>query len=422
MIFPNFLKNKDSLFFSLILLVFFSLSFLNYYGSVDKVSVQWLYLSCISIFSICFFLYKGYTLSFSQFNISLKLFIVFLIYCITILPFSNNIVESLIVFSRWLIIFSVFYIFSTSIKYFKPSFKVISLLISLILFFEISYSLSPLIDILMVTDFSNDFSVYLKGVTGNKNITSAIIAMKLPFVYFLLYRSNNFFIKLFSFIVLSLSIFLLLFLSTRAILLSIFLLFLFYILYFSITNFKYNIRTLFYLIGPLFFSFLLYQISTSGSSSLSVQNRITSVMSFQESSVNARLRYYNNAFDQILTTPLFGTGLGFWKVKSVKYDKDNIIGYTVPYNAHNDLLEIGAEVGLIGLTIYLLFIVSVLHSLIKQFISNSHNRLPVVVLLSVLFVYFVDLNLNFPTYRPVSHIVLLLCAALSSNFKYISNE
>ena len=45
----------------------------------------------------------------------------------------------------------------------------------------------------------------------------------------------------------------------------------------------------------------------------------------------------------ITSNPIFGTGLGNWKLKSIDYDKNDINGYVVPYHAHSDFIQLGAE-------------------------------------------------------------------------------
>ena len=36
------------------------------------------------------------------------------------------------------------------------------------------------------------------------------------------------------------------------------------------------------------------------------------------------------------SNPIFGAGLGNWKLKSIDYDAKDIVGYIVPYHAHSD--------------------------------------------------------------------------------------
>ena len=51
------------------------------------------------------------------------------------------------------------------------------------------------------------------------------------------------------------------------------------------------------------------------------------------------------------SNPILGVGLGNWKFKSIDYDKKDIFGYTVPYHAHSDFIQLGAELGVIDFSI-----------------------------------------------------------------------
>ena len=53
------------------------------------------------------------------------------------------------------------------------------------------------------------------------------------------------------------------------------------------------------------------------------------------------------------SNPIFGVGLGNWKLKSIDYDSKDITGYVVPYHAHSDFIQLGAELGILGFLLYL---------------------------------------------------------------------
>ena len=55
----------------------------------------------------------------------------------------------------------------------------------------------------------------------------------------------------------------------------------------------------------------------------------------------------------IASNPILGVGLGNWKLVSIDYDKKDIVGYVVPYHAHSDFIQLGAELGVIGFLLYL---------------------------------------------------------------------
>ena len=90
-----------------------------------------------------------------------------------------------------------------------------------------------------------------------------------------------------------------------------------------------------------------------------------------DNSINQRFRYYQDVFTQISETPVFGVGLGNWKLKSIHHDRFDIDGYIVPYHAHSDFIQLGAELGIIGFILYLgIFIFAIYFSLILLFKSD----------------------------------------------------
>jgi len=112
------------------------------------------------------------------------------------------------------------------------------------------------------------------------------------------------------------------------------------------------------------------------------------------------------------SNPIFGTGLGNWKLKSIDYDSKDIEGYVVPYHAHSDFIQLGAELGIIGFLLYLgIFLWAVYYVFV--FIAHSKSSLEektfMFLLLVALGVYSIDANLNFPIARPQ---VLVVWAAV----------
>ena len=103
------------------------------------------------------------------------------------------------------------------------------------------------------------------------------------------------------------------------------------------------------------------------------------------------------------SNPVFGVGIGNWKLSSIFYDKEDINGYIVPYHAHSDFIQLGAELGIIGFILYFgIFLLAVFFVIVILFKSDldSDKKLFVFFLLMSLGVYFIDANLNFPIARP----------------------
>ena len=78
-------------------------------------------------------------------------------------------------------------------------------------------------------------------------------------------------------------------------------------------------------------------------------------------------------------------------------------GYIVPYHAHSDFIQLGAELGIIGFFSYLfIFLFAGYYGFIILFRSNLDfdTKLFVMILICSLGVYGIDANLNFPIARP----------------------
>ncbi len=100
---------------------------------------------------------------------------------------------------------------------------------------------------------------------------------------------------------------------------------------------------------------------------------------------------------------IFGAGLGNWKLKSIEYDSKDIQGYVVPYHAHSDFIQLGAELGIIGFLLYLgvfLWAVYYVYILIRHSDIIIEEKVFLFLLLTSLGVYSIDANLNFPIARP----------------------
>jgi O-antigen ligase len=141
-----------------------------------------------------------------------------------------------------------------------------------------------------------------------------------------------------------------------------------------------------------------------------IVNRFSTITSTEDSSINTRLRYYSHAIEHTFKNPLLGGGIGNWKIISIKYDSENIKNYIIPYNAHNDFLEAFAETGLVGGFFFLFFFLLTpfyLYRIFQNKSSNRSNEIYLALMVLPFLVYFVDLNLNFPSSRPSNQIIFL---------------
>ena len=167
-------------------------------------------------------------------------------------------------------------------------------------------------------------------------------------------------------------------------------------------------------------SLLFSTISLGTKNDAHVVNRISTI-DFYETSTNTRLRYYKHGIKQFIFNPFIGVGLGNWKIVSVDRDKENIISYIIPYTMHNDFLEVAAELGLLGLLVYLLiYFFTLKHS------WELYNRVkanPIIAIVpTCLLIWLVDSNLNFPFTRSTQLFYLAFIIALSLYFNNSQNE
>ena len=85
-------------------------------------------------------------------------------------------------------------------------------------------------------------------------------------------------------------------------------------------------------------------------------------------------------------------------IHSIFYDREDIDGYIVPYHAHSDFIQLGAELGIIGFLLYLgIFLIAGYFGFIivfKSDLNNDRKRFVFLLLIS-LAVYFIDAVLNF---------------------------
>jgi len=136
------------------------------------------------------------------------------------------------------------------------------------------------------------------------------------------------------------------------------------------------------------------------------------------------LRYYEDVLTHLSSHPIFGVGLGNWKLKSIDYDSKDISGYVVPYHAHSDFIQLGAELGIVGFLLYLgvfVWAVFFVYRLIRYSECSKEEKVFLFLLLTALGVYSIDANLNFPIARPQVLVIWTLIMALI-NYYYLSSQ
>jgi O-antigen ligase/tetratricopeptide (TPR) repeat protein len=298
---------------------------------------------------------------------------------------------------------------------------------------EVLYKFSQLYKYVSISEALNS----MRGNTENINILAASLTIKVPFLllgitHFTGIKKNFLVFVLF---LVTTAIFLS---GARASLLSLFLIFFVYILYYlKLNSFsKASLIKSVVLIIPILISIFVsnrsFEKSKDNSRYISVANRITQINTTDASS-RARLTYWGNAIKMGEINIVSGVGLGNYRIESIPYEKEFENDFNVSLDPHNDFLEIFAETGIISALLYLsLFVFIVIVSIRKIVKSTENNTKTIAVLtLMLLIVYGVDAFFNFPMYRPTMQLFFSLMVALAmvnnvtsvneDNYKYLKN-
>ena len=399
--------------------LFISTGLIPNYGALDRIATQWLYLSIINTLGLIYVLYeKKDSLIFKK-SIRFKPFIFligFIIWGLISYLYALNQDEVIVKTIRWVQLpLSLFILMNFFQNNYLHYVKAISIGVSIILLFELYFTYSTYFQLTQYKPYDFSYAYILKGATGNKNINAASLLIKIPFLIYLIYQFKNHIVKYFLTIILIFTSYLIFILSSRSSIISFFIILTIFILkyiYLSAKN-KTLIKDISYflILSGLSFSLLLFAVNFSGNNSASIIKR-ASTINTEDTSTQQRLRFYQHSFDQLLENPLIGVGLGNWKIKSIDYDKEDVVGYTIPYHTHNDFLEISTELGIIGLTLYLLIFIFPFFDLFKYKEKKKIINVNSIILFAGI-IYFVDANLNFPHARPVMQIPFILILVLA---------
>lgn len=375
-------------------------------------SVQWYYLSIVNTVYLSLFIFKKDFLSKVKNPITLSFLSLFIVSIFSVI-FAINKVESLVKLTDLFTILSTLFLSFYIIKSQLVSLKFLFIIFLGSLLADVIGVLYLYLQVIDITQYNFELTDDIRAYYGNRNITSLAIAFKIPIVISLIKYFKKFYFKAFIILISSLAFYALLLLSSRAIILSttltIFVIMI--LLLFKRFRYKKNIISdfkyfLFYLI-PLIIAVISFRFSVDQSDKVSLNNRVSSIIvNENDRSATERLRFYSGALSQIRATPLFGCGIGNWRILSIKYDSENMYSYIVPYFAHNDFLEIFAETGIFGFISYLLFfwyVFKLNFNNIMSWIKSNSNFESVLLFIPFIF-YFIDSNLNFPLDRTVIQI------------------
>ena len=162
----------------------------------------------------------------------------------------------------------------------------------------------------------------LRTFTGNINIAANSIVSKIMVVYLILYTYKDKRIVYLSYALLFIAFSALFILLTRSAFLSIGLLTLVMISF----NYKKIITRSVPLVVVVLIGYFFVNTTFNTENPDEISSRINSIgINTEDDSINERLGYYSDATKSIMQYPVFGIGIGNWKIKSIEYAGNSVL-------------------------------------------------------------------------------------------------
>ncbi|MHA1275317.1 MAG: O-antigen ligase family protein, partial [Promethearchaeota archaeon] len=363
----------------------------------------------------------------NKLNLPIYLFIITLFFSLII---SNAISAS---FEDYIIFISYIILYFTIINVFNQK-KEFNSFIKIFLITSFIISVYTLIQYYGFDHYYDNLG-RLTSTIGQKNWISNYLAMIFPvaFFYFLLEQTKKNKIKYF--FLLSILYATLMICQSRGIWISISITIIFAI--YIIIKFKFyrifekNKKWLFLLIITFLIITIIYSTDNPlNKSAITVPQRALSTFDEQDPSINTRLLMWRTTFEMIKDKPIFGSGIGTFKINYLDYQADFLQRnpYYIKYSgkaaeAHNEYLQILAELGITGFAFFLL-IIFVFYSLALEYLKNKRNNQDKIIVFGLILsitCFLIHSLFTFPLHVPVLgstfFILLGLTAMYINGFK-----
>ena len=421
---------KKKIIYKGLIFLYLFIPFTPNFGSSDRHATQFLALAILNIVSFGYLIFSKdlFNIKWNKFVLSTT-FILGLSF-ITLSGFSTiyaiNKPEAILTSFHQLSLITAILVLAILLFKIENRIKFITDLMCISLILETYFIIKPFLEVYSLEGLVGRNNKF-RGIGANINISAFSLIYKLPFLLYRYALSKNSFLNhlIYSFIGFSVISSIYTILATRgAMVASIALLIIlaFYSFYFLIkSKSKFFLKPLFLLSFSIILSIGFNFLFSDSNDIQNFGNRLNSMDVKNDQSSKQRLRYYKGAIDIISKNPFLGIGKGSYKLLSIKQDSKDMFGYTVPYHAHNDFLEITAELGIIGSLLYYgIFILIVLFLFSKIFYNNKHDNFKFFfcTLLLTLSMYFIDSSINFPFARPINHIVYIFILSLGLIYAY----
>jgi O-antigen ligase len=400
-------------------MLYLAVYFIPDMGGSDVMGAQWLYASSLSLVIVGYIgiRYKEYAEAISQVY-SYKFTLVFsllLFWAIGSYFYAINPTETLVTLARLITTYFVF--INLSILYYQQDravlFTGIAYGITAYLFFDSIYVLKTFSTNLRTMDL--DAAILgLNKYHGNKNVTAASLLILIPFAMYVI-MSAKWLGRIAGIITLSMGVFALFLMNTRSTYVGFALITVLFFVGLIWQN-KSQIKPalLFFLLPAVLAIFTAntrLQLAVAGQENAGGYGTVTKRLG-QITEGSDRLHLWGTAIDYSLKNPFLGAGYGNWKLASIPYERDRANELFVPYHAHNDFIEMFADLGLIGGLCFAGMFLLLLYYTFEFLRTKRGDPLMVIIAFLAVTCYGVDALLNFPAERTAMQSMLSLAAAL----------
>ena len=338
----------------------------------------------------------------------------FIVWALTSILYSFNKSESIVTFNQYFTVFVSFVLIKILLTNVPDGINFLLKIFLSAFLLEATLSIVPIL--IDIEKGALEYrSLRYIGAAANVNITAYSLLYKLPILLYFFSKENRIFLKVIYVLAFISTLLIITILGTRSAFISAGVVIISFFIYMvqakNVSSYKIK-HILTITASTIIIIFTSKIISDNGTDVISRASTIS--LDTNDGSVDERLRFYKQGINYFLENPIIGTGIGNWKIFSIKYDKENIVEYIVPYHAHNDFIQLLVELGIFGLLLYSAFIFFSLKKLFRvEIFDNKINFL----YLGIAGVYFIDSMLNFPIARPISQIFLIFFICLISLYK-----
>ncbi len=336
--------------------------------------IRFLSINILLVFFCFFFIFSKISFKLNS-NAFFILYLVYIIYSAISIILSNKYGDTayyfIMIFNLGMLAFFyflLFYNYSTNYQLLSQVFSLLGLVVLFLAFYDYY-------NILISNGITHQSIYNIKATFSHKNILSEILFVLLPFSLSVLFNSNKWFKILGIFNSIGI-LFLLIVLLTRAVWLAVMLGFLITLLFFILISGK---EKLFLVLKNKKTYYFIISFVIIIASSLFIYSRMDSfetikIFNTYDSSQH-RIELWKRSIDLAKEKPIFGNGLGTWRIEVLKFGNrnlqsiDNITFYQRP---HNDFLWVLSEQGIIGLVLFISLFIIIFYYLI-QIIRKSKS-------------------------------------------------